>query len=135
MAAQPRRSRDRQGAGRRRAPSGHCFRAFRYWRSFISRRPLVTVSRISPQANSTSAETVSPVARIAVGKRGTKPVSRNVVKIGYASTSDVMSRIRLQIEKNTNGCSFFERVKMVQRMRVPSLYLFNLLDEPSGRSL
>ena len=46
----------------------------RYANRRTSRRPRTTVSRISPANPASAARIVSPVTRIAVGKRGTSPV-------------------------------------------------------------
>ena len=49
----------------------------------ISRRLRQTESRIIPMARLIKAIIITLVARIAVGKRGTKPVSRYVKNKGY----------------------------------------------------
>src|SRR6185437_5649380 len=48
----------------------------RYASRRTSRRPRVTVSRMSPAKKQSTATMVIPVTRIAVGNRGTRPVAR-----------------------------------------------------------
>jgi hypothetical protein len=47
----------------------------RYVMRFASHRPAQTLSRIKPQARLRNERIIKPVANIAVGKRGTSPVS------------------------------------------------------------
>ena len=44
---------------------------------------------MSPQHTQSNAEIINPVQRIAVGKRGTNPVSAYVIASGIASTVEV----------------------------------------------
>ena len=87
---------------------------------FVSRRPLVTVSRINPRLNIRSEDTARPVHRTAVGKRGTKPVSRNVTTSGYASASEPSRSNPPTNTKKARGFSFLKRVKIAHTIRHPS---------------
>ena len=56
------------------------------------------------------AEMVSPVARIAVGKRGTRPVSRNVTTTGYASANAEAALVRALFAKDENLSDYYNNV-------------------------
>src|SRR3546814_4091131 len=83
---------------------------------FISRRPLVTVSRIRPLNPLSTAIRTRPVQRIAVGTRGTRPVSKKVMNSGTdritrseEHTSELQSLMRISyavlcLKKKTTIC-------------------------------
>src|SRR6266446_6240863 len=101
----------------------------------ISRRPRVTVSKISPQVSDKKAKSIAPVDSTAVGRRGTRPVLRYSDKIGRASAIESEARNTNIQQKNCNGRSSLMRNRIVLRMRNPSRYVRNLLADPFGRAL
>ena len=71
----------------------------------FSRRPRVTVSSTRPTATDRNAVTIRPIDRMAVGNRGTKPVSTKVTKIGIARPIEAIASAIPMPEKNVNGRS------------------------------
>src|ERR1700730_12798048 len=98
-------------------------------------RDLVTVSRMKAQ-NKLSAERIaSPVARIAVGNFGTRPVLKKSTTTPYPRMTEAAANKTETMVKNSNGRSPRSRLKIIKTIRNPSRYVRSLLADPSGRDL
>ena len=102
---------------------------------FISFLPSVTVSRINPANKLRNPSNTIALAKIAVGNLGTSPVSKYSLNIGATRKIDVTASKTNIEKKNCKGRSSFTSNPIVFRILNPSLYVFNLLSEPSGLSL
>ena len=67
-----------------------------------------------------NAISINPVERIAVGNRGTRPVSSQVRTIGAASATETTEKNAAKLEKKASGRSPLMKRMIVQRMRQPS---------------
>ena len=63
------------------------------------------------------ARIITPVARIAVGKRGTKPVSMYVTNKGYPKSIEIIEKIKKIAPKNLKGCTSLKRKIIVNSIR------------------
>ena len=72
---------------------------------FNSQRPRVTVSRIRPQVSDRKASSIRPMARTAVGRRGTWPVRRYSVTTGVPIRREIAASRKKKKEKKTSGRS------------------------------
>ena len=95
---------------------------------FISLRPRVTVSRIRPQLRLRNERMMRPVARTAVGSRGTRPVSAKWIRIGVARASlygDVM--IALTLDLDTAMADWVrDRNRMIFQVSIAVILVFAL---------
>jgi hypothetical protein len=106
----------------------------RYRNVFTSRRPRVTVSRISPDVMHRNAMMMRPVASTAVGIRGTLCVWMNVRARGIPRITAARAKTAARTVKKANGRSDRSSLAIVPTMRKPSPIVDSLLSEPSGRS-
>src|SRR5262245_34620513 len=87
---------------------------------------------MKPHDSDSSADSINPVASTAVGKRGTNPVSMNSITTELPITRPTVARTPAAIEKNASGRSSFTRKLISHKILTPSLYVFNLLGDPTG---
>src|SRR5689334_136827 len=113
------------------APSALCIR---YARRFASRRPRATLLRIKPQPSERKASSMRPVARIAVGTRGTSRVSMYSTITLPPSSRPAVAITSAMPPKNASGFSSRNSITVIHRMRAPSANVDSLLAEPTGRS-
>jgi len=83
----------------------------------------VTVFKTAPQTIESADKIISPVANMAVGNRGTNPVSMYVNAIGIEIPIATNIKIAAITEKNVNGRSVTKSLVIVPRIRNPSLYV------------
>ena len=93
----------------------------KYASRFISCRPRVTLSSINPQVNESKEQIISEADKIAVGKRGTAPVSINSIVIGIESATAINAMMIDAIPKKAKGRSDTYSLLMVIAIRQPSL--------------
>ena len=78
---------------------------------------------------------MSALQRIAVGKRGTRPVSKYSINIGIPKIIETNAKIIDKAEKTRRGRSSLTNITIILKIFSPSLIVFSLDIEPSGRGI
>ena len=99
----------------------------------ISRRPLFTLSRMTPLRKLPRDASPRLAHRTAVGNLGTRPVSQKVRTMGTARTNATSASAAAADVKNLNGWNSLTSRPIVSRARLPSRSVRSLLSPPSGR--
>ena len=92
------------------------------------------LSKIIPHVKLKNDINMIPVDKTAVGKRGTNPVSKKVITIGYAKKSDKQNRNKEITPKKNSGLVSFSNLMILNKILNPSLNVLSLLCELGGRS-
>ena len=106
----------------------------KYAKRFISRLPRVTLFKISPHINESMAHSINEIDKSSVGTLGTKPVCINSIKMGVKSKIETTANMVEVKPKKEKGFSEIKSLMMVDIILMPSIYVDNLLTEPSWRA-
>ena len=92
------------------------------------------LSKIMPHVRLKKDIIIMPVERMAVGNRGTSPVSKKVVITGYERKIDRQNKNKEIMPKKNSGLVSFNNLMILNNILNPSLKVLSLLYEFGGRS-